>query len=55
MDQEARRFREGGDAARLSSYLFEVVPAWFVQHIRTMDHVTARFVVGARPGAAAPA
>ncbi|BDG03085.1 hemerythrin family protein [Anaeromyxobacter oryzae] len=44
MDQEARRFREGGDPARLWSYLFEVVPAWFVQHIRTMDHMTARFV-----------
>lgn len=44
MDREARRFREGGDPARLWSYLFEVVPAWFVHHIRTMDAMTARFV-----------
>jgi hemerythrin len=51
MDQEARRFREAGDAARLWSYLFEVVPAWFVQHIRTMDSITARFV-SARPSSA---
>ncbi|HTN51738.1 MAG TPA: hemerythrin family protein [Anaeromyxobacter sp.] len=49
MDLQARRFREGGDPAKLWSYLFEVVPAWFVHHIRTMDSVTARFVVsGAR-------
>jgi hemerythrin len=44
MDQEAKRFRDGGDPDRLWSYLFEVVPAWFVQHIRTMDAVTARYV-----------
>ena len=45
MDSEARRFRDGGDPDRLWSYLFEVVPAWFVQHIRTMDAVTARYVM----------
>ncbi len=44
MDVEARRFREGGDPDRLWSYLFEVVPAWFVHHIKTMDTVTARYV-----------
>jgi hemerythrin len=44
MDAEARRFREGGDPARLWTYLFETVPTWFVDHIRTMDSVTARFV-----------
>ncbi len=44
MDEEARRFRESGDGARLSRYLFEAVPAWFVEHIRTMDLVTAAFV-----------
>jgi hemerythrin len=49
MDSEARRFREGGDPARLWTYLFQEVPAWFVHHIRTMDHMTARFVVGSRP------
>lgn len=45
MDSEARRFRDGGDPDRLWSYLFEAVPAWFVQHIRTMDAVTARYVM----------
>jgi hemerythrin len=44
MDAEARLFREHGDVARLSRYLFEVVPAWFVNHIRTMDAMTASFV-----------
>ncbi|GAO03918.1 bacteriohemerythrin [Anaeromyxobacter sp. PSR-1] len=50
MDGEARAFREGGDPVRLRGYLFETVPAWFVQHIRTMDAMTARFVAS-RPGA----
>jgi hemerythrin len=43
MDAEARAFRDRGDAARLSRYLFEALPAWFVNHIRTMDVVTAQF------------
>lgn len=43
MDVEARLFREYGDAARLSEYLFESLPAWFLNHIRTMDAVTSRF------------
>lgn len=46
MDAEARAFRESGDAARLSRYLLDALPAWFVEHIRTMDVVTARFVAG---------
>jgi hemerythrin len=44
MDAEARRFREDGDAARLSRYLFEALPTWFARHMRTLDDVTARFV-----------
>ncbi len=48
MDAEARRFRDGGDAARLSAYLFETLPAWFVNHIRTMDAVTAWFAAQAQ-------
>jgi hemerythrin len=47
MDVEARRFRDGGDAARLSRYLFEALPAWFAKHLRTMDAVTARFIADA--------
>jgi hemerythrin len=43
MDREARAFRESGDAQRLWRYLFDVVPGWFVHHIRTMDAVTAKF------------
>ncbi|HEX9402638.1 MAG TPA: hemerythrin family protein [Anaeromyxobacter sp.] len=50
MDAEARIFREHGDAGRLSRYLFEALPAWFENHVRTMDVVTARFVA-ARDGA----
>jgi hemerythrin len=49
MDAEARAFREGGDAARLRHYLFEALPAWFLNHIRTMDVVTAGFVAGQGP------
>lgn len=41
---EARAFQVRGDAARLSTYLRETVPTWFVQHIQTMDLVTSRFV-----------
>ncbi len=46
MDSEARAFRDGGDAARLSRYLFDELPARFLDHVRTMDVVTARFVAG---------
>jgi hemerythrin len=49
MDAAVRAFRERGDAVRLRSYLLEVLPAWFVNHIRTMDVVTARFVAGQGP------
>lgn len=54
MDAEARAFRESGDGARLSRYLAESLPAWFVNHIRTMDAVTAGFLAR-RGGVAAPA
>ncbi|HEY6100374.1 MAG TPA: hemerythrin family protein [Anaeromyxobacter sp.] len=42
MDAEARVFRERGDGERLARYLFETLPAWFVNHTRSMDLVTAR-------------
>lgn len=48
MDAEARLFRDRGDAARLSKYLFEALPAWWLNHMRTMDLVTARFVAERR-------
>lgn len=44
LDDEARRFAETGDAARLRAWVLGDVPAWFVNHIETMDLVTARFV-----------
>lgn len=43
MDAEVRIFRQEGDGARLSRYLSEALPAWFVNHIATMDLVMARF------------
>lgn len=48
MDAEARIFREGGGAERLSRYLFEVLPAWFGEHVRTVDVATAAFVLEAQ-------
>jgi hemerythrin len=42
MNAEARAFREQGDAERLGRYLHDRLPAWFSDHVRTMDLVTAR-------------
>jgi len=44
MAEEGRHFNESADAERLWAYVSRSVPAWFVQHIETMDIVTARFV-----------
>jgi hemerythrin len=44
MQAEVEAFRAGGDAGRLWTYLTQAVPEWFVQHIETMDAVTAQFV-----------
>jgi hemerythrin len=44
LDDEVRRFGETGDAARLRAWVLGDVPAWFVNHIETMDLVTALFV-----------
>jgi hemerythrin len=41
---EARAFQVHGDAARLSAYVTEAVPAWLAEHIQSMDLVTSRFV-----------
>ena len=46
LDDEIRRFRETGDAARLKAWVLGDVPQWFVNHIQTMDLVTARFIAG---------
>jgi len=44
LGEEGRAFGEGGDAARLHAYVTQAIPAWFVNHILTMDLMTARFV-----------
>jgi hemerythrin len=49
MNAEARAFREHGDAERLSRYLFDALPEWYVSHTRTMDLAAAGFLA-ARPG-----
>jgi hemerythrin len=41
---EGRAFAEAGDAARLHAYVTQAVPAWFQNHILTMDLMTARYV-----------
>jgi hemerythrin len=48
MDREARLFRKQGDAARLSSYLFEALPAWYRGHVRAMDVGAAQWVASHR-------
>ncbi len=53
MDREARAFRDGGDAARLSRYVVSALPLWFEGHVRTMDVVTARFVASSSMAAGA--
>jgi hemerythrin len=44
MDAEVHRFRAGGDGDRLWRFLFEAVPAWFEEHISSMDLATARWI-----------
>jgi hemerythrin len=41
---EGQAFAEGQDAARLTAYVTQAVPAWFTNHILTMDQITATFV-----------
>jgi hemerythrin len=41
---EGRTFGQTGDADRLWAYVSRAVPAWFTNHIMTMDLMTARFV-----------
>ncbi|HET8734185.1 MAG TPA: hemerythrin family protein [Anaeromyxobacteraceae bacterium] len=48
MEAEETHFRETGDTGRLWSYVSEGVPAWFTNHILTMDAITAQFVAQMR-------
>ncbi|HEY6004840.1 MAG TPA: hemerythrin family protein [Anaeromyxobacter sp.] len=44
MKAEGEHFRTSGDADRLWKYVSTDVPSWFVEHIETMDTVTAQFI-----------
>ncbi len=48
MDGHYRAWRAGGPARALLSYADEGITTWFVQHVQTMDFITARFVMAAR-------
>lgn len=48
MNAQATAFRERGDGERLARYLFQALPEWFVNHVRSMDVVTARSTGAAR-------
>ncbi|DAB29457.1 MAG TPA: hypothetical protein CFH84_09450 [Sulfurimonas sp. UBA12504] len=43
MDDVLRNFTTTGDITALKQYITQVVPQWFVQHIQSMDMVTAMF------------
>ncbi|BDG05283.1 bacteriohemerythrin [Anaeromyxobacter oryzae] len=43
LDSQERRFRETGDAEALRTFLADVHPAWFDDHVRTWDAAAARF------------
>jgi hemerythrin len=43
MDDVYRNFEATSDIAALKYYLTQAVPQWFVQHIQSMDTVTAMF------------
>ena len=53
VDAEARAFRDHSDGGRLSRYLVEALPAWFANHVRSMDTVTATFLARQRGTVAA--
>jgi hemerythrin len=43
LGEAQRRFREGGSAAELRTFV-QSLPNWLARHIETMDTVTARYV-----------
>lgn len=47
MDGVVAEWTAGKDAARLASWVRGALPAWLVEHIETMDTVTAMFVANA--------
>ncbi|MFL0808385.1 MAG: hemerythrin family protein [Oceanobacter sp.] len=43
-EQQLAYYREASDNEPLLNFIREDVPAWFEQHLNTMDMVTARFL-----------
>lgn len=43
MDNVYRSFVASGDITMMKQYISEAVPQWFVQHIQSMDTITAMF------------
>ncbi len=44
MSAQIERWKQGRDAAALRDWLDRTVGDWFVNHVRTMDFVTAGFI-----------
>ncbi|MEW5757217.1 MAG: hemerythrin family protein [Pseudomonadota bacterium] len=44
MEAELTAWNAARDPARLKHYVGETVPKWFVNHLETMDYVTAMFL-----------
>ena len=44
LETRLNQAREQGDTRDVERYLLEDVPAWFDQHVATMDMITARFL-----------
>ena len=48
METFYQEWKQGGPAATLLRYADEGITSWFVQHVQSMDFVTARFVLAAK-------
>jgi len=49
MDARVTRWKQDRDANTLKTWLDKNVGDWFVNHVSTMDFVTARFIAAQRP------
>lgn len=49
METRIEDWKQDRDAERLRAWLYKDVGAWFVNHVSTMDFVTARFIASQRP------
>ncbi len=44
LEQVVKNWQQSKNLEPLSEYLFETWPAWFQQHVQTMDFMTAQFL-----------